>query len=66
MLGREWQGTLIGTRRQWVRAVAEDDHLNVALTFPGGEDSARSVTNGEQTESVATGVVFRSGEDETV
>ena len=30
MLGREQQGTLIGTRRQWVRAVAEDDRVNVA------------------------------------
>ena len=30
MLGRERQGTLIGTRRQWVRAVAEDDRVNVA------------------------------------
>ena len=42
------------------------------LTFPGGEDLARSVTSGEQRErerereSVATVVVFRSGEDETV
>ena len=30
MLGTERQGTLIGTRRQWVRAVAEDDRMNVA------------------------------------
>ena len=44
MLGRERQGTLIGTRRQWVRAVAEDDRL---LTFPGREDPAGSVTSGE-------------------
>ena len=30
MLGRERQGTLIGMRRQWVRAVAEVDRVNVA------------------------------------
>ena len=30
MLGREWQGTLIGMHRQWVRAVVEDDRANVA------------------------------------
>ena len=30
MLGRERQATLIGTRRQWVRAIAEDDRVNVA------------------------------------
>jgi len=30
MLGRERQGMLIGTCRQWVRAVAEDDCVNIA------------------------------------
>ena len=30
MLGRERQGTLIKTRRQWVRAIAEDDRMNIA------------------------------------
>ena len=30
VLGREQQGRLIGTRQQWVRAIAEDDRMNVA------------------------------------
>ena len=51
MLGRERQGRLIGTCKQWVRAVAEDDRVKLhLLTFPGGEDPAGSVTSGEQRE----------------
>ena len=33
VLGREQQGRLIGTCQQWVRVIAEDDHVNVALSL---------------------------------
>ena len=54
VLGRERKGRLIGTRQQWVRAIVEDNHVNVAPSHL------------PRRESVATTVVFRSGEDETV